>query len=311
MRISPYFYPSNCFRKMWHAATPLLLTGAGALIALGLAAQTAWAHSLTVAATASCSNGGGPVITYTVTSWDLVDSAGSYPLVEIDFNGVPVDNEALTLANGNEFTATLPASALTNSVTVTAVTDQNPPGSGTYLWGDDGNYFSTSSVGVQVPTNCAPGIGRFTGGGKVVVSNAVVPVGGQVTVTKGFEVDCDMNPAHENLELNWAPPVGEHFHMDMITSAKCSLNANPAPPFAPVNTIVATGTGSYDNQEGYTVVFTLIDNGEPGVNDQAGFEVCKTDPANPNSCSTSPSIVLNFPVQAVSTGNIQAHVDQK
>lgn len=303
MKINPHFDPRTCVRTAWRVATSLLLTVAGALIVLGFTAQSAWAHHLTVSATASCSNGGA-VITYTVTSWDLVDTGGSYPSVEIDFNGLQVDNEALTLAGGNVFTATLPAPALTNTVTVTAVTDQNPPGSGTYIWGDGFNEFSTSSMVVTIPTDCAPGNGRFTGGGKLVLADGLV-------VTKGFEVDCDMDPAHENLELNWAPPSGEHFHMDMITGAKCFLNANPAPPFAPVNTIVATGIGSYDNSEGYTVLFTLIDNGEPGVNDQAGFEVCLTDPANPNSCSTSTSIVLNVPVQVVTTGNIQAHVDQQ
>lgn len=162
---------------------------------------------------------------------------------------------------------------------------------------------STTSCGTTPP----PGTGRFTGGGKVVVSNAIVPASGSVTVTKGFEVDCDMMPAHENLELNWE---GNHFHMDRITSAVCTLQGNPPnPPKAPVNRIDATGTGSYNGTDGYTVVFTLWDQGEPGTNDEAGFVVCQT--ANPTSCSGSANIVLSVPLQLVSTGNIQAHVDQK
>lgn len=143
-----------------------------------------------------------------------------------------------------------------------------------------------------------------------MVSNAIVPASGSVTVTKGFEVDCDMMPAHENLELNWNG--SDHFHMNTITSASCILTGNPPnPPTAPVNQITASGTGSYDNMPGYTVVFTLWDQGEPGRNDQAGFVVCLTDPVHPNTCSTSTSIVLSVPLQLVSTGNIQAHVDQK
>jgi hypothetical protein len=51
------------------------------------------------------------------------------------------------------------------------------------------------------------------------------------------------------------------------------------------------------------VVFTLIDNGEPGKNDEAGFIVYQT--SNPGN------VVLNVPVAFITGGNVQAHVDQK
>ncbi len=87
-------------------------------------------------------------------------------------------------------------------------------------------------------------------------------------------------------------------------SAVCTLNGNPKPPIAPVNTIVASGNGRYDGINGFTVEFTLVDNGEPGAgNDAAGFKVYET--LNPSN------VVLNFTVQFVTKGNIQAHVDQK
>ena len=142
-----------------------------------------------------------------------------------------------------------------------------------------------------------------------MVSNAIVHASGDVTLTKGFQVECDLDPAHETLELNWGPAT--HFHMDTITSAVCTLPGDPTPPKANVNRIDATGTGKYNNADGYTVVFTLIDNGEPGRDDKAGFIVCLTGPGLiPKSCSTSTSIVLSVPLQLVSTGNIQAHLDQ-
>jgi hypothetical protein len=72
---------------------------------------------------------------------------------------------------------------------------------------------------------------------------------------------------------------------------------------APVNTIVGKGTGRYDGVDGYTIEFTLIDNGEPGIYDAAGFKIYET--ANPSN------VVLNVPVQVVTSGNIQAHVDQQ
>jgi hypothetical protein len=104
--------------------------------------------------------------------------------------------------------------------------------------------------------------------------------------------------------INWMDASGSHhFHMDTFTSAACTLNGNPAPPKAPVNTIVASGIGEFDNVTGFTVQFTLIDNGEPGTSDQAGFMVFET--ANPSN------VVLAFPLMTITTGNIQAHVDQK
>jgi hypothetical protein len=155
----------------------------------------------------------------------------------------------------------------------------------------------TSSETVTIPTNCSPGTGRFTGGGKVIV--------GGVTITKGFEVDCDLHQPSNNLEINWADPSGgsHQFHMEDFTSAVCTRNGNPAPPKAPVNTIVASGTGRYDGVDGFTVQFTLIDNGEPGRNDQAGFMIFET--AHPLN------VALAFGVMTITTGNIQAHVDQR
>jgi hypothetical protein len=127
---------------------------------------------------------------------------------------------------------------------------------------------------------------------------------GIVTITKGFEVDCDLTTPSNNLEKNWSDASGTHqFHMENFMSAMCTLDGNPVPAKSPVNTIVASGTGRYDGVEGFTVQFALIDNGEPGTNDQAGFMVFET--ANPSN------VVLAFPVMTITTGNIQAHIDQR
>jgi hypothetical protein len=91
--------------------------------------------------------------------------------------------------------------------------------------------------------------------------------------------------------------------MTAFTAAVCTKPGIPNPPPAPVNRIDATGTGRFDNTYGYTVMFTLIDNGEPGKNDEAGFVVFETaHPAN---------VVLNVPLAFITGGNVQAHVDQK
>ena len=303
----------NCKTVLKRMASPLLV-GVAAVAFQGVA----HAHSLSVTSATPGCNGSQIVINFTITSWDIngantgyAPDAGDNPNIEVFFNGTPAASGAFNAGDGDVFSGSANAPSGTSTVQVTA--EAVAP------WGDGFLGYPTTPLSNSVTvdlstTSCGttppPGTGRFTGGGKVVVSNAIIPASGSVTVTKGFEVDCDMNPAHENLELNWNG--SDHFHMDMITSASCILTGNPPnPPTAPVNQITATGTGSYDGAEGYTVVFTLWDQGEPGTNDEAGFVVCLTDPANPNSCSTSTSIVLSVPLQLVSTGNIQAHVDQQ
>lgn len=261
-----------------------LSVGAAAVAFQGVA----YAHYPIIAATVACSNGA-PVITYTVTSWDPGTAAGSIASVDVLFNGAQVAAGPLiaTSTPADQLSGMLPAPAATDTVDVQAVP------AFPYIWGD-GETFSTSSniVTLTIPTNCAPGTGRFTGGGKEVVL-------GVVTVTYGFEVDCDLHQPSNNLEINWN---GNQFHMTDFTEAVCTLQGNPKPPKAPVNTIVGMGTGRYDGTEGYTVVFELQDNGEPGKNDEASFMVYQT--SNPSN------VVLNVPLQIVTSGNIQAHVDQ-
>lgn len=251
-------------------------------------ASPAFAHSLTVTASASCVNGA-PVISYTAVSWNPGGVGGSNTEIDILFNGVKVDAQPFALPT-DQFTGQMPAPSATNVVVVEGVA--------VGTWDDNFPNGQTSSATVTVPTNCNPGTGRFTGGGKQVVV-------GVATVTKGFEVDCDMTQPSNNLEVNWMDASGgsHHFHMETFDSAECTLNGQPAPPKAPVNTIVASGTGRVDGVEGFTIQFTLIDNGEPGTNDKAGFLIFET--ANPSN------VVLAIPVITVTTGNIQAHVDQR
>jgi hypothetical protein len=157
-----------------------------------------------------------------------------------------------------------------------------------------------SNTGATLAACTAPppgGTGRFTGGGKQVDVDGV-------TIKKGLELDCDLMGSN-NLEINWQDSTGTHqFHMLDFTFANCFLNPafSPTPPFAPINTMIGKGTGRFDNTDGYTVEFTLEDHGEPGGNDRAGFKVYLT--ANPSV------VVLTFPIQVLTDGNLQAHVDQ-
>lgn len=283
----------------------LVLAGAALLVFQLAAVQKAFAHYPIITATIACSNGA-PVISYTVTSWDPGSTQsgiygandGNNPQVNVLFNGVVVGSGAF-LGNTippDQFTGSAPAPQGTSTVNVEAIA-AGTWGDGT-AGGQDSIYYVNTPLVLTVPTDCAGGIGRFTGGGKQVTLANVV-------VTKGFEVDCDLHQPSNNLEINWSNP-GEsgshHFHMTSFLAAVCTLVKKPNPPTAPVNTIVAMGTGNFDNTSGYTVQFELIDNGEPGTSDAAMFKVYQT--SNPSN------VVLNCPLQVITGGNIQAHVDQ-
>ena len=235
---------------------------------LGFAAQSAFAHHpIVTAASAVCNADGSVTINFTVTSWAVngPGGEGANPIVDVLFN----DFDSPPAFTGSfvdpidSFSGSAPAPlgvGAGSQVAVEALAD------GT--WGDgfpggqDSDDFGASQV-VTIPACAPPGTGRFTGGGEQQDVILPLPSGSDtVTLSKGFEVECDMNPKHESLELNWE---GNHFHMDLITSAHCDLVPPPPnPPTAPVNRIQGTGTGSSNGADGYTVVFTLIDHGEPG-----------------------------------------------
>jgi hypothetical protein len=211
------------------------------------------------------------------------------------FNGTVVDTQPFlsTTTPADEFKGAKPWPLATPTVEVQAA--PAPP----YRWGDGVVIDKPSAiVTLTYPSGCAPppGLGRFTGGGKVDVLKS----GHTVSVTYGFEVDCDLHQPSNNLEVNWE---GNQFHMEDFTAAMCSLRGHPNPPVAPVNTIIGEGTGRYDGAEGYTIIFELVDNGEPGTNDESAFLIYKT--SNPSD------VVLNVPLSFIISGNIQAHVDQK
>ncbi len=138
------------------------------------------------------------------------------------------------------------------------------------------------------------GTGRFTGGGTQTV------VGG-ASVSRGLTIHCDRLLSN-NLQVNWGR---NSFHMtDHLTTVACTddPNIDQNPPKAPLDTLVGTGIGRYNNADGYTIAFTLVDGGEPGRRDQAALRIYPT--GNPGGA------VLHVPLQALTTGNLQAHYDQ-
>ncbi|MEW5975671.1 MAG: hypothetical protein AB1898_07680 [Acidobacteriota bacterium] len=267
-----------------------------------LLAGAAQAHHVTIEATASCADGVA-VINYTAGSWSL-GLEGSNTQIDILVNGVVQDSGAFEEATGNTFSGSIPAPAGSSAtVEARAVGD----------WGDGFENGQSASTTIDLPTDCggvSNGVGRFTGGGYQILMSEAVLAGAKgaarrtvtdgVRITRGFTIHCDLVLSN-NLEVNWE---GNHFHMERHTSASCSDDPTiiQTPPKAPVDTIIGTGIGRYNNVEGYTIQFTLVDAGEPGNFDKAALKIYET--ANPGN------VVLDVPLQPIAGGNVQAHFDQ-
>jgi hypothetical protein len=275
---------------MFRRIARLFLIGAAVFGLQGVIAGTAWAHFPTITASTSCVNGA-PVISYTSVSWAPGQVGGSNPEIDITFNGVKVDAQPYLASTTppDQFSGQKPAPAGAGTVVVDAVA--------VGIW-DDGFHNGENSgnpVTLTIPTSCAPLLGRFTGGGKDVVV-------GVVTVTQGLEIDCDLANPNNNLEINWG---GNHFHTESITAVVCFWDptVNPKQPKTLINTMVGKGIGRYNGVEGYTVEFTFVDDGEPGRNDRIALKIYET--ANPTN------VVLSVPIQFLTDGNLQAHLDQR
>ena len=207
----------SLFTPLVKRAASLFLTAAAGLLFQAAVVQPAYAHHIIVSASAVCTNGAA-FINYTATSWDPTNSGapgdGENPAINVTFDGVTVDTEPF-IAPAGTFSGTRPFPNATPTVDVSANT--------TSLWKDGfdpANDAPTNVVTVTFPANCAPppGVGRFTGGGKQVAAG-VDALGNTVTITKGFEVDCDLHQPSNNLEIHWG---GNQFHMTAFTAAVCT-----------------------------------------------------------------------------------------
>ena len=163
--------------------------------------------------------------------------------------------------------------------------------------------------------------GRMTGGGSVFLDTGMIggPVG--TRVTHGFQLHCTTE-ANNRLEINWGKP-NSHFHLLELTAVEClDTGIVQAPPEAPIDTLIATGSGLFTGAFGgtryakaaATVEIVFRDGGptrgEPGVDDVASYKVTlsngvvvlNTDGADADSVPDE--LNLRF-------GNHQAHYELK
>jgi len=104
--------------------------------------------------------------------------------------------------------------------------------------------------------------GRMTGGGSIFE--------GDLRITHGFELHCATDdtgtniPGPNNLEINWE---GNHFHLESMIFAVCTLNGDPKPPSAPFTDYDAAGLGRYNSEPNCRASWRFTDYGEPGTQD--------------------------------------------
>ena len=268
------------------------IVGCAAAALQFLFAGTASAHHLDLTAVAVCDENSEPVIEYTATAWtpfntNNIINKRSNPLITILVNGIPADSGAFASPDF-QFSGTIPAPGGATAV-VMARADA--------AWGDGYPGGQSDSVTVDLPQECeVPSTGRFTGGGhQIRLSDGI-------RITRGLTIHCDLLLSN-NLQINW--PTGNRFHMlEHLQTVQCSDDPNiiQQPPPAPLDTLIGVGAGRYNGVAGYTVEFTLVDAGEPGVNDEMAIKIYKT--------SDPTIVVLDVPQQKLTGGNLQAHFDQ-
>lgn len=269
--------------------TVLTLALLGSVMAF---AGTAAAHHPLISAEIVCDDPSGElVINYVSTAWagDGTDASRSNAQIDIYVDYVLADSGSYT-APDFSFSGTLPIPAGkttgdTVTVTTLAVAD----------WGNGYPGGSGEGVWLEIPDlNCDGDLsnGRFTGGGHQISRG--------VKITRGLTIHCDRLLSN-NLEINWQ---GNQFHLnEHLTTVECSDDPDigQAPPPAPLDTLIATGTGRYNNADGYSISFTLVDGGEPGGDDMAAIHITE---------DATGAVILDVPLQVMTGGNLQAHYDQ-
>lgn len=244
--------------------------------------------------------GAGPAVTITVAA-DIgnngsVDATYSVTLADGECQDVwlaeqPGDLVTVTEAVPSGYMSSYVRSLYLNGTITTDPSVQGNSASGLVAGSLNGVLVVFTNTAVPPPPD---GVGRFTGGGSQIRIDGV-------RITRGLTIHCDLLLSN-NLEVNWN---GNSFHMtEHLNTVECSDDPNiiQAPPQAPLDTLIGVGTGRYNNVDGFTIEFTLVDKGEPGTNDQAALLIYET--ANPSN------VVLNVPLQNLDGGNLQAHFDQ-
>jgi hypothetical protein len=256
-------------------------------------AQTALATNPEITAEVICDPlTGETVISYTSTAYTNAsfETDRANPQVEIYVDGVLVQTGAY-VATDYSFSGYAPAPQdwlPGDTVTVMALA--------VGTWGNGKAGGQSASTTVTLTEECPDdaGTGRFTGGGNQIRVDGV-------RITRGLTIHCDLLLSN-NLQINWN---GNKFHMtEHLLTTECSDNPDIVqfPPDAPLDTLVGVGTGRYNNTDGYTIEFTLVDGGEPGREDMMAILIYEAANAG--------NVILDVPLQHLTGGNLQAHYDQ-
>jgi hypothetical protein len=127
---------------------------------------------------------------------------------------------------------------------------------------------------------------RVTGGGRILAGESPDSFGGNA---QPFGTDVDG-------EWNHVTHDGAHFHGDPDTIECFNVEGAPAaPPHAPANAILFSGTGTFDGEDGCAFSVYIEDHGEPGTSDVYMIDISCTSGASYSAGNT------------LYNGNLQIH----
>ncbi len=123
-------------------------------------------------------------------------------------------------------------------------------------------------------------------------------------ITYGLTIHCDLLLSN-NLEINWGGTTAQARTTSTCSSTRRPWTAATMPPASRLpqrHSIRSLAReGKFNGDEGFSITFTFIDGGEPGVDDQIAFRITR---------DSNGEVILNVPLTTVSGGNLQAHFDQ-
>lgn len=168
----------------------------------------------------------------------------------------------------------------------------------------------SATVTIEEDPDCTTteqGVGRFTGGGHFSVDEEYDGFYGGGRITFGLTIHCDLLLSN-NLEINWKDDEGNSYKFHLLEHTAITVCSDDpdiiqAPPAAPLDTLEGVGFGRVNNMGGYSIVFTLVDSGEPGRKDEVAFYIYE-------SAAPGNVILDTDGLQELQGGNLQAHYDQ-
>ena len=153
---------------------------------------------------------------------------------------------------------------------------------------------SVDNSALHTEARKAPKVGHMTGSFKVDIE------GVRYTGTVNLYCDPSQLSKGRNLQVNWP---GHRWHLSKVAlhDVSCFKKADPRPPVADWNLMMARATGTLNGHAASEITFVFSDKGEPGHQDTVSFVIR----------NAKGELVAQIPESNLTAGsNLQAHFGQ-